>query len=383
MICLAGGSVCVIRDGEVCFEKKDIWFDPKLDLILPEPVKGSVETVDCTGRYITPGFFDSHIHGCMGVDISDSKPEDIVNMSVYLAANGISAFLPTTMTMSEQGICKALRAVADAVAMLEDSSKPYSRILGVHLEGPFLSKEQAAAQDKECLMTPSAGMDLTDRIEKEFPGLIKIIDIAPELDGTEDFCRRYKDRYVLSAAHSVADYDTAKRFFANGGSSVTHMLNAMEPCLKRSPGIPGAAYESEDVYAELICDGHHISPVVLKMLFGLFEGKAVVVSDAMSAAGMPDGDYCLGGAQIEVRDGRTYSKTDGRLAGSVTLVTEAAQRLYGYGVSREEIIASLTVTPYKRINLPMPELVPGNRADINIFDEDMRLVKVFSGGKKL
>ena len=383
MICLAGGSVSVIRDGKVCFEKRDIWFDPELDLILPAPINGDVETIDCTGKYITPGFFDSHIHGCFGTDVSDCTPEDIVTMSGHLARCGISAFLPTTMTMSEDSIKSALESVSEAAGILGNMTEPHAQILGVHLEGPFLSVEQAAAQNKECLINPLEGIGLIDRLENDFPGLIKIIDIAPELEGTEEFCIRYKDRYVLSAAHSVADYDTAKRFFAIGGTSVTHMLNAMEPCLKRSPGIPGAAYETGDVYAELICDGHHISPVVLKMLFELYGGRSVVVSDAMSAAGMPDGEYDLGGAQVEVRDGRTYSKTDGRMAGSVTLVSEAAGRLYRAGISPEKIIAALTVTPYKRIKLPPPELAAGSRADINILDEDMHLVKVFSGGRKV
>ncbi|MBO4425657.1 MAG: amidohydrolase family protein [Clostridiales bacterium] len=383
MIRLTGGSVAVIRDGAVCFEKKDIWFDPELDLILPEPSDTTVimvETIDCTGRFITPGLFDSHIHGCFGIDISGASAEDIVKMSSDLARCGISAFLPTTMTMSEDRIRKALQAVSDACDLLENTKGPHADILGVHLEGPFLRSDKAGVQDKDSLMPLSSGIDLIGSLEKDFPGLIKIIDIAPELEGADGFCRRYAGRYVLSAAHSAADYDTALKFFAEGGSSVTHMLNAMEPCLKRAPGIPGAAYDSKDVFVELICDGFHVEPPVLRMVFELFEGRVVAVSDCMSAAGMPDGKYDLGGAEVEVRGGRTYSGTDGKLAGSVTLVSEAAQRLYGYGIAREKIADALISAPYRRLDLEVPELVPGARANVIIMDEDMRITNVFSNG---
>ncbi len=368
MIRLAGGSVAVIRDGAVCFEKKDIWLDPGLNLIIQQPSDLSgiaVETVDCSGKFITPGFFDSHIHGCFGVDISDASAEDIVRMSEELAACGICAFLPTTMTLPEDRIREVLQAVSDAVDLLENMTAPHADIPGVHLEGPFLNPEQAAIHS----------------LEKDYPGLIKIIDIAPELDGADEFCREFAGRYVLSAAHTTADYGTALDFFARGGSSVTHMLNAMEPCLKRAPGIQGAAYDCSDVFVELICDGFHIEPPVLRMLFGLFEGRIVIVSDSMSAAGMPDGKYELGGAEVEVRNGRTYGGSDGRLAGSVTLVTEAAQKLYSYGIKRESILDALIYVPYKRLGMTPPMLLPGERADVNILAEDLRLVKVISGGR--
>ena len=382
MIRLAGGSVAVIRDGAVCFEKKDIWLDPGLNLIIQQPSDLSgiaVETVDCSGKFITPGFFDSHIHGCFGVDISDASAEDIVRMSEELAACGICAFLPTTMTLPEDRIREVLQAVSDAVDLLENMTAPHADIPGVHLEGPFLNPEQAAAQNKDCLIPPD--IDLIHSLEKDYPGLIKIIDIAPELDGADEFCREFAGRYVLSAAHTTADYGTALDFFARGGSSVTHMLNAMEPCLKRAPGIQGAAYDCSDVFVELICDGFHIEPPVLRMLFGLFEGRIVIVSDSMSAAGMPDGKYELGGAEVEVRNGRTYGGSDGRLAGSVTLVTEAAQKLYSYGIKRESILDALIYVPYKRLGMTPPMLLPGERADVNILAEDLRLVKVISGGR--
>ena len=363
MIRLAGGSVAAIRDGAVCFEKRDIWFDPELNLILPEPSDTSgitVETTDCTGRYITPGLFDSHIHGCFGTDISDASSEDIVNMSQQLAACGVSAFLPTTMTMSEDDIRKALQAVSDAADIFENMAGPHAEILGVHLEGPFLSSARAGVQNKGALMLPS--VSLIESLEKDYPGLIKIIDIAPELEGSEEFC---------------------SKLFKTGGTSVTHMLNAMEPCLKRAPGIPGAAYDSKGVYVEVICDGYHIEPPVLRMVFELFEGRVVVVSDSMSAAGMPDGKYDLGGSEVEVRGGRTYGGSDGRLAGSVTPVSEAMQRLYSFGIAREKIADALTAAPYRRLNMNVPELVPGEKANVIIMDEDMRITEVFSCGHKI
>lgn len=384
MIRLAGGSVAAIRDGAVCFEKRDVWFDPALNLILPEPSDTSavtVGTIDCTGRYITPGLFDSHIHGCFGTDISDAAPEDIVKMSYMLARSGVSAFLPTTMTMTEDKIRRALSAVSEACCILDNMTGPHAEIQGVHLEGPFLSPSRAGVQNREALMQPS--VSLIENLEKDYPGLIRIIDIAPELEGSDEFCRELSGRYVLSAAHSAADYDTAMKFFRSGGTSVTHMLNAMEPCLKRAPGIPGAAYDSGDVYVEVICDGYHIEPPVLRMVFELFAGRTVIVSDSMSAAGMPDGKYDLGGAEVEVRDGRTYGAPDGRLAGSVTLVSEAASGLYRSGIPREKILSALINAPYRRLKMKAPELVPGEKANVIIMDEDMRITEVFSCGHRV
>jgi len=380
MICLAGGSVAVIRDGSVCFEKKDIWFDPELNMILPPPSDTSdikAEIIDCTGKYITPGFFDSHIHGGFGYDISNASAEGIVELSCRLAKCGISAFMPTTMTMPKDRIRKTLQAVSDAIVLLESTTGPHAEILGVHLEGPFLSAEKAGVQDKDHLMLPS--IDLIHSLENDFPGLIRIIDVAPELEGAEEFCRNFADNYVLSAAHSAADYDTAMIFFANGGKSVTHMLNAMEPCLKRAPGIPGAAYDSEGTFVEVICDGIHVEPPVLRMIFDLFGDRVIAVSDCMSAAGMSDGTYELGGTEVTVKDGQAFN-CDGKLAGSVTLLPEVAMRLRSAGISVDKILDAVIYAPYRRLDIETPTFGAGQPADINILDDDLKLVKVFSRG---
>ncbi|MCR5615087.1 MAG: N-acetylglucosamine-6-phosphate deacetylase [Saccharofermentans sp.] len=383
MIHLAGGTLAFLLGGELCLAENDIWFDPGLGICIPEPANTTplpVDTIDCTGKYITPGLFDSHIHGGFGYDISNAAAEGIVDLSCRLARCGISVFLPTTMTMSGADTRKALKAVSDAISIQEDMTSPYARILGVHLEGPFLSREQAAAQNKEYLILPDN--KIMRDLEEEFPGLIKIVDIAPELPGAEEFCSEFKDKYVLSAAHSEADYETAMKFFAGGGRSVTHILNAMEPCLKRAPGIPGAAYDSEGVFVEVICDGMHVEPPVLRMLFDLYEGRVIAVSDCMSAAGMPEGNYELGGAKVTVRDGKALG-SNGRLAGSVTLLPEAAMRLKNAGIPADMIIDAMVYAPYRRLNIEPPTLWAGQPADINIFDEDLKLVKVFSRGKSM
>ena len=185
-----------------------------------------------------------------------------------------------------------------------------------------------------------------------FPGLLRIIDVAPELDGGIDFIREYSDRYVISLAHTQADYDKACEAFEAGAGSVTHILNAMNPCLKRDPGILGAVFDNGNIYCEIICDGIHIAPPVLRMLFELIpEERIIVISDSMRGAGMPDGIYKLGDADVTVKKGRTYYGPSGGLAGSVTNMGQEYERLLDFGIQPSKALMACVENPLSRLDV--------------------------------
>lgn len=296
------------------------------------------------------GFIDTHIHGAFGEDTCDGNPEGIIKMATKLPSLGVSGFCPTTMTTSFDVVYKAFSAVYEAKSQLEKMNDPHADILGIHLEGPFLSPVYAGVQNKDYCLNPRDGYDMINTLEKDFPGLLKIIDIAPELPGAMEFIKEYSSRYVISLAHTACDYDTACLAFAKGAKSVTHVMNAMSSCEKRNPGVLGALVDNPDVFCEVICDGIHISPPFLRMLFKLIrEDRIIIVSDSMRGAGMPNGIYKLADADVEVRDGRTYYGPNGGLAGSVTYMSQEVQRLRDYGVEDDLIKKAAIDNPLSRL----------------------------------
>ncbi len=304
------------------------------------------------GLYKVPAFVDTHIHGAFGVDTCDFSVDGIVTLAKRLPEFGVAAFCPTTMTIGEDVIYKSFDAVSKATEILESTSEPYAKILGVHLEGPFLSPERAGVQDQSAIVYPKDGYRIIENLKSNFPGLLKIIDIAPELDGAMEFIKEYSKDYVLSLAHTDCDYDTACKAFECGAGSVTHLLNAMNPCSKRNPGVLGAAFDNKDVFCEIICDGIHIDKTILRMLFTLLdEDRIIIVSDSMRGAGMPDGIYKLASADVEVSNGRTYYGTSRGLAGSVTNLSEEVKRLKSFGIDMTKIIKASSVNPLKRLGL--------------------------------
>lgn len=342
----------------------------------------SGDTVDMSSFSIIPGFADTHIHGSFGSDVSDGDADAVCDMAYKLAYKGVTAFCPTTMTVSEETVMNAFEAVARAKEMLESSDIPHARILGVHLEGPFLSSSKAGVQGLQYLKTPKQGMDLVERIDSLYPGLLKIIDLAPELDGGLEFIERFKDRFFLSAAHTDCDYETAVSAFDKGLHSVTHVLNATTPIDKRAPGIACAAMD-RDAYVEVICDGIHIQPPVLRMLYKMFgHDRIVVISDSMRGSGMPDGDYYLGDVKITCKGGRTYFGQNGNLAGSVTDMYSEFLTLTGIGIPFDAVLNSMTVNPYRRLNMKGGSITPGYPADLIVLD-GCKIIAVFCCGRQL
>ena len=343
--------------------------------------KGTVEERDVSELLAVPGYFDSHIHGSFGYDASDGNADDLVSMAQRLPSFGVSVFLPTLMTLDEEKILKAAQAVSEADERLKSFDGPYAAIAGLRLEGPCLSPSMAGVQDPDSLVSADKLSEVITKLESGFPGLVRMIDLAPETDGAIDLVKQYKDRYVFSLAHSVCDYDKASEFFKAGGKCLTHALNAMRPCLKRDPGPLGAAFDNKDSYVEVICDGHHVNQTVLRMLFNLFDGRIAVISDAMRAAGMPDGTYDLGGTPVESRGGRTYFGPSGNLAGSVSNLSEESERLFSYGVPEKSIVRALAQTPKERLGIENRFVSADGKCDVNFVDRHLRLMCVISRGR--
>jgi len=343
--------------------------------------RGTLEERDVSELLAVPGYFDSHIHGSFGLDVSDGNADDLVSMAQKLPSFGVSVFLPTLMTLDEEKILKAAQAVSEAAERLRTFDGSYAAIAGLRLEGPCLSPLKAGVQDSDSLVSADKLSEIITKMESHFPGLVRMIDIAPENDGAIDLVKEYKDRYVFSLAHSDCGYDKAMEFFRAGGKCITHALNAMRPCLKRDPGPLGAAFDYKDSYIEVICDGHHVDQTVLRMLFNLFDGRIAVISDAMRAAGMPDGTYGLGGTEVESRGGRTYFGPSGNLAGSVTDLSEESLRLFSYGVPEKSIVRALTHTPKERFGIENGFVSADGKCDFNFVDKHLRLMCVISRGR--
>lgn len=336
------------------------------------------ETCDLEGLTLIPGFIDIHVHGAMGADTSDGDVSGLKTMSSYLASKGVTAFCPTTMMIPKKDLISALYA-AEEFRKIEPEG---ARMLGVRLEGPFLSVEKCGVQKKEYAEKPSAGF-IKDILEGLPDDIISIIDLAPELPGASAFVAEMKEKYVISAAHTAASYETCRKLISEGICHGTHLFNAMEPLSHHAPGAVGALLEDPHVTCELICDGLHIHPAVLKIAYSVLgEDRTVVVSDAMRAAGMPDGEYDLGGTMVRVKDGKT-DFGNGRLAGSTTDIHAEFLNLLSLGIPFCSAVKACTLNPAKVLHIEHEtgSIEVGKFADLVALDKDKNIRKVFVKGK--
>ena len=340
-------------------------------------VPADEEEYDLSGLILIPGFIDLHVHGAMGADTSDGTLESLSKISSYLASKGVTSFCPTTMMIPKEDVKRVLLS-ADHFKREETGS----RVIGVRLEGPFLSKEKCGVQNTDYAEDPSS--DYIREVLEGFPeDLISIIDIAPELPGSGKFISEMKEKYVLSCAHTASSYQVCREAIKAGLHHATHLFNAMNPLGHHEPGAPGALLEDPVVTCELICDGMHVHPALLKIVFSVLgEDRAVVVSDAMRAAGMPDGDYDLGGKTVHVANGRT-DFGDGRLAGSTTDIHSEFLNLLKLGIPMRTALKACTVNPAKVMHIEEDTgtLEVGKYADMVALDKNNNVRKVWVKGK--
>lgn len=333
-------------------------------------------------RYILPGLVDIHFHGCAGYDLCDGTVTALRSMASYELSHGITSICPATMTLSKERLTDICAVCASAVKTeMFNGEIPLSDILrGIYLEGPFLSVEKRGAQNKAYIQKPD--LEMLTGLQKAAGGLIRIVAIAPEIEGAMDCIRDGKEAFCFSVAHTCADYDTASAAFEAGARHVTHLYNAMPPFTHRKPGVVGAAAENDDVTAELICDGIHIHPSVVRSTFKMFGVERVVlISDSMRAAGMGDGTYTLGGQDVCV-SGNLAALSDGTIAGSVTNLYDCMLTAIRMGVPREEAVRAATLNPAALIGIDAEcgSLQTGKKADILVADKDFCLKEVIKSG---
>ena len=275
------------------FVKLDISFDTHIREI---GHIGQPGDIDAEGCYLLPGLIDLHTHGAVGCDSSDGDPDGMRRLSAYYASHGVTSFCATTMTLPEAALTRAVTCIRDF-----QREEQGARCVGVYLEGPFLAAAKRGAQAPDNLRAPDTGM--FHRLDKASGNRVKLVGVAPELPGAMDFIKEAAQVCTVSLAHTAADYDTAMQAYANGATQTTHLFNAMNGLHHRKPGVVGAALDS-GAYAELICDGIHIHPSVVRIAFRLFGDKLILISDSMRGAGMPDGKYDLGGQMTTITDGQ-------------------------------------------------------------------------------
>lgn len=333
--------------------------------------------------HILPGLVDIHFHGCAGYDFCDGTAEAVRAIASYEMTHGTTTICPATMTLPEERlleICAAGAAAAETEVLAEEI--PLQDVMrGIYLEGPFLSMEKKGAQNPAYLHKPD--LALLERLQKTARGMIRMVAVAPEEDGAMELIKEGTGAFRFSIAHTCADYETAKAAMEAGAHHVTHLYNAMPPFTHRNPGVIGAAAENEETRAELICDGIHIHPCVVKSTFRLFGAeRMVLISDSMMATGMEDGEYALGGQPVTVRGNLALLK-DGTIAGSATNLYDCMRTAIRMGVPKEAVVRAVTVNPAQAVGLEAEcgLLSPGRRADILLADEEFALLEVIKSGR--
>ena len=332
--------------------------------------------MDFSGCVVLPGFIDIHIHGCNMADATDGNPDSAAKMSKWLVTRGVTSFCPTTMTLPVETLKKCFGYVADTIGKEEGAY-----IHGINMEGPFIAPEKKGAQDAAHILAPDYAV--FDELNAICP--VKLVDIAPERNGADEFIKKAKKVCTVSAAHTTANYEQGKKAIDSGVSHATHLYNAMNGLTSREAGMVGAVLDSNNVTAELICDGIHICPATLRITFrALGEDRTVVISDAMMAAGLDEGEYTLGGQRVIKTDAARLA--DGTLAGSATNLFEEFQNLLAFGIPVKQAIKSVTINPAKAIGADKitGSIEVGKNADLLILSEDFKEIKsVFVKGKKL
>ncbi len=371
-----------IKNGKIILkdrviEGQAVLISDVIEGILPEElIPEGVEVLDAKGGYIAPGLIDLHIHGYLGKDVCDGEEESIRTISKGLLANGVTGYLPTTMTVDMKVIRKALEICRG----LKEESKDWdgSVILGCHAEGPFISESKKGAQDAKYILKPDA------KFVKEFSDIISIITLAPETD-TEDFaaireiCR--DTDVVVSMGHTSADYETAMAGTEAGVAHVTHLFNAMTPLAHRAPGVVGAAFNS-DVSCEVIVDTFHVDKCFYDLLWKIKGRKLCFITDCLPAGGLPYGEYTLGGAKIIYRD-IICRLEDGTVAGSVLHLNRGVWNVYSNSnIPLHECVNCATLNPATTLGIQdrKGSIEVGKDADIIITDENFEIQKTIIKG---
>ena len=366
----------VLPDSVVC--GKVLAFDSKTGKItgIVDDVPTGAKIIDAAGNYVAPGLVDIHIHGYLGEDTCDANPEGIKKMAYGIAKNGVTAFLPTTMTVAKNEIIDALNAVRS----LKEESKIWdgAEIIGVHAEGPFINPSKKGAQAEENILAPDADFIL------ENADIITSVTLAPEMDKDHKCIKKLaaESKVLVSMGHTDATFDEAMNAVTDGVSHATHLFNAMSALAHRNPGVVGAALACDNVSVEVIADTFHINPGLYSIIAKAKGDKMVLITDCTRAGGMPDGEYDLGGQPIFLK-GIECRLADGTIAGSVLKLNCAIKNVLDHtSLPVYEVFKMASLNPASAINCAdrIGSLEAGKDADIIITDENINIVKTIKKG---
>ncbi len=369
----------LLPDAIVC--GKALAFDKESGKIfgIVDTVPADADVIDAAGNYVAPGLVDIHIHGYLGEDTCDAKPEGIKKMAYGVAKNGVTSFLPTTMTVSKAEINAAL----DAVRSVKEESRTWdgAEILGVHAEGPFINPSKKGAQAEENILTPDASYIL------ENADIITSVTLAPEMDKDHACIKALaKDgRVLVSMGHTDATFEEAMSAAKDGVNHTTHLFNAMSALAHRNPGVVGAALASDNVSVEVIADTFHINPGLYSIVEKIKGNKMVLITDCTRAGGMPDGEYDLGGQPIFLK-GIECRLADGTIAGSVLKLNDAVKNVMKHTSLPANVVFNMaSLNPASAIGCSdrIGSLEAGKDADIIIADENINIIKTIKKGRTI
>jgi N-acetylglucosamine-6-phosphate deacetylase len=368
------GAGILIRDGEIEA------VGPRSAMELPS----GAEEIQATEYTAIPGFVDVHIHGAGGHDVMEADELALSTITARLAAFGTTSLLATTVTSSADETCRAVEGISKYISGQHQTNQARAEILGIHFEGPFLSKERRGVHPVEWLQQPSA--ELLQRFLQAASGNARIMTIAPELLGAMPCIDAARSLgMVVSIGHTDATYEQARAAIAHGAHHATHVYNAMRPFTHRDPGVIGAVLTTPEVTAELIADGVHVDEIAMKVLVqSKGAEKVILISDGTSATGMPDGKYMLGGLEVTVSGG-VCRNAEGRLAGSTLTLDRALRNIVKLGTPRADAVRMLTLNPATLLGIEFKKgaLRTGADADIVLLTEGLEIAKVFARGTAL
>ena len=328
------------------------------------------EVIDAEGLLVLPGLVDIHSHGAAGEDFSDGNPEGLKKILQYEKRCGITSYCPTSMTFPKERLRQIFASIKGA--QTEDGAT----VVGINMEGPFLDPAKKGAHVEKWIAAPDVAF--VRELNQDADGLVRLVTLAPNMDGAEEFIKEMHEEVCISLGHTAADYDCASGAMKLGAHHVTHLYNAMQPFGHRAPGLIGAAMDDPECMVELICDGYHIHPSAIRAAFRMFGPERVIlISDSMRATGMENGTYELGGQEVTVKDRKAVLK-DGTLAGSATNLYGCMCKAVEFGIPLEQAIMAATANPARSIGIfdRVGSIRIGKQADLLLVSENLELKRV-------
>ena len=377
MIAIKNGKI--ILENEIVLGKAVLFNDKIVGIVDENEIPADARIVDAEGGYVSPGFIELHIHGYLSKDVCDASEESIRIISKGLLENGVTGYLPTTMTVDMKVIKGAIAACRALMAESRTAEFDGSAILGVHAEGPFISESKKGAQDPKYILKPDADF------VKENADVIRVITLAPEEDDADfSAIKRITTEtdVVVSMGHTSADYETAMNGVKAGVRHATHLFNAMTPLTHRGPGVVGAALNADEVSCELIVDTHHVNAALFDTVYKLKGRKLCIITDCLPAGGLPEGEYTLGGAKIIYKNDLCRLE-DGTIAGSVLHLNKGVWNVYTNSkIPLNECVNCASLNPATTLGIQDKKgsIAVGKDADIVILDNEFNVRKTIIGG---